>query len=266
MCDGGRYNCWMALAMISVMAMSVGCARFREVPPPERAPVDTPAYYDRAGERAREILQQLESRLGADHPALIDPLMTLSMVSFRQNRMEEADELLERVWTLVETTPELAMEDLDLPTRYGSLPAAARAGDRMDVRLHLVQDADVNAIDARGMTALHYAAVHGDENMGRMLIENGAIVTLRDRQRKTARDYAREHEYAEIVALLDPRRIAELRPDREPPPDAAEPVEPPEDADSGFDELEWFEVPAEDTPPVTDVFEQPEEVEDDLFY
>ncbi len=248
------------LLIIVVLVMAAGCAGYRETASPKRVPVAPDDYYDQAERRAEEILGQLESQLGEDHPGLINPLMTLSMVYYRQGRRQESDALLERVWDLIESDPELTVENLDLAVRYGSLPAAARAHDRLDVRTHLAKSANVNAFDAQGRTALHHAAIHGDEEMVMMLIKAGAIATMRDRQRQTARDYARRFEHEQLVDLLEPSRVAEIRPDE------VEPEEPPLEAEPGFDDLDWLDAPDTGVPEDDrDFFTEPEDFEDDFL-
>src|SRR5689334_13906910 len=51
---------------------------------------------------------------------------------------------------------------------------AAMRRDAAAVRLLLKQGADVNAAQGDGMTALHWAAVHGDAELARMLVYAGA--------------------------------------------------------------------------------------------
>lgn len=53
---------------------------------------------------------------------------------------------------------------------------AAERGDREAVRALLKQAADVNAAQGDGMTALHWAAMHGDAEMAGMLIVAGANI------------------------------------------------------------------------------------------
>src|SRR5205823_496792 len=61
---------------------------------------------------------------------------------------------------------------------YASPPAsvtvAARAGDREAVRQLLQHGADVNAAEADGMTAFHWAATKDDLDLVRMLLRAGA--------------------------------------------------------------------------------------------
>jgi ankyrin repeat protein len=67
---------------------------------------------------------------------------------------------------------------------YGAAPTArvgesrvadaAMGGDFAAVRALLRQGADVNAPEGDGMTALHWAAEHGDQNLAALLLESGA--------------------------------------------------------------------------------------------
>ncbi|HEX6217624.1 MAG TPA: ankyrin repeat domain-containing protein, partial [Vicinamibacterales bacterium] len=53
---------------------------------------------------------------------------------------------------------------------------AAARGDREAVKALLKKAADVNAAQGDGMTALHWAAMHGDSDLAQMLIVAGANV------------------------------------------------------------------------------------------
>ncbi len=56
------------------------------------------------------------------------------------------------------------------------LVEAAMRGDRQSVRSQLKKGADVNAAQADGLTALHWAAMHDDAELARMLLSAGANV------------------------------------------------------------------------------------------
>ncbi len=62
-----------------------------------------------------------------------------------------------------------------------TLPDAAKAGDLDAVRALLRQGADVNRAEDDGLTALHWAAIHGDAQMAQMLIVAGANVQAKTR-------------------------------------------------------------------------------------
>ena len=62
-----------------------------------------------------------------------------------------------------------------LAPRAGATPVAdaAQAGDAVALRALLKQGADVNSSQGDGMTALHWAALHGDTTMVSMLVARG---------------------------------------------------------------------------------------------
>ena len=57
-----------------------------------------------------------------------------------------------------------------------------------------------------GWTALHYAAARGYLAIATRLLEGGADLTLRDKDGKTALDWARQYRKSEVVALLSQPR------------------------------------------------------------
>ena len=57
-----------------------------------------------------------------------------------------------------------------------------------------------------GRTALHSAAWNGSLASATRLLEGGADLTLRDKNGKTALDYARSNGKSEVVALLSQPR------------------------------------------------------------
>jgi uncharacterized protein len=68
----------------------------------------------------------------------------------------------------------------------GELIVAARAGDVGRVRSLLERDADVDARDASGATALVAAAYSNHVDVARSLIEAGADVNVKDERQQSA--------------------------------------------------------------------------------
>lgn len=54
-----------------------------------------------------------------------------------------------------------------------------------------------------GFTALHFAAFYGNTGIARILIDAGADLTIKDDKLMTARDYARQYSFGEIVRLIE---------------------------------------------------------------
>ena len=81
---------------------------------------------------------------------------------------------------------------------------ATDAGERdIDVvRMLLEKDADPNAKNASGSTALHTAAFTGDREVIDLLLARGGDPTIRNNDGKTAADIARERKNEEIAGRL----------------------------------------------------------------
>ncbi|PGH07250.1 hypothetical protein AJ80_08036 [Polytolypa hystricis UAMH7299] len=101
--------------------------------------------------------------------------------------------------------------------RYESKPlyTAVQYGDDAGiVRLLLGRGVDINALDARGRTALHQTARDGQEASVQLLLSWGADVNARDRKGDTPLQIAGRHRRREVVQLLL-RHGAELEKDGE---------------------------------------------------
>jgi ankyrin repeat protein len=97
-------------------------------------------------------------------------------------------------------TPALPRPSTDAP-----VADAAMRRDGAKVRLLLKQGADVNAAQGDGMTALHWAAMHGDADQAKMLIYAGARVDAMTRNGNYTPLHlaARTGNAAVVKALLD---------------------------------------------------------------
>ncbi len=83
-----------------------------------------------------------------------------------------------------------------------SLADAAEKLDRAKVAALLKQGADVNASQADGMTALHWATYHDDLSFATLLLKSGASAKAANRYGVTPLSVACTNGNAEIVALL----------------------------------------------------------------
>lgn len=91
------------------------------------------------------------------------------------------------------------------------LVRAARAGDATLVAQLLHGGAAVNAAEANGMTALHWAANRGHLGVAKLLVEAGADVNRLDSYDGIALDYARLNRRQRVVQYLLPLTRPELR-------------------------------------------------------
>src|SRR5437867_4217380 len=80
---------------------------------------------------------------------------------------------------------------------------AAMRGDAAAVRALLREGADVNIAEGDGMTALHFAAEHGDPEVAALLLESGANPRAETRiGHHTPLHIAARGGYAAVVRLL----------------------------------------------------------------
>ena len=113
----------------------------------------------------------------------------------------------DRAAALVGADPALAAarSGPDHPLGPGFVPIimAASRGFAGVVRALLEGGADPNAIDRRGVTALHHAAGEGNAELVRLLLERGANPHYRDENwESTALDWAEHEGHTEVAATL----------------------------------------------------------------
>jgi uncharacterized protein len=82
------------------------------------------------------------------------------------------------------------------------LAEAATNGDVEDAKVALDGGADPNGRDTLNWTPLHRAAICGYTELARLLVNNGAEVTLTDDFERTAIDIAVQHGHRNLVEML----------------------------------------------------------------
>jgi len=91
------------------------------------------------------------------------------------------------------------------PPSYLTLLHLASSGGRLDIVRPLLDhkpEADVNAQDEDGWTALHLAAYNGHEQVGRILLNRGAKGDVKNFEGKTPLELASESHHSEMENLL----------------------------------------------------------------
>jgi len=91
-----------------------------------------------------------------------------------------------------------------LKNKHDKLFEAAKRGLPDDVKRYLQEEADVNAKDKDGRTALYVAAEKGHKNVAELLIAKGADVNAKDKDGCTPLRYAvlRGRRHMDMVDLL----------------------------------------------------------------
>lgn len=107
------------------------------------------------------------------------------------------------VWSAGLEVPMSGIESADpLVVKNKSILHSIAKGDAADVRNHLLLGADVNEQNKQGWTPLHFAAVRGQTECARVLIENGADMNPLTGTEKTPLHFAAERNFLELAKLL----------------------------------------------------------------
>jgi ankyrin repeat protein len=104
--------------------------------------------------------------------------------------------------------------DVNWKTKEGrtALIQAGQYGHVEIVELLLDRGAKINLeSDAGRWTSLMGASYYGNRDCARLLLERGADMSMKDINRMTANDWAKERGHVEIVQLLDEVRMFQLK-------------------------------------------------------
>jgi ankyrin repeat protein len=90
--------------------------------------------------------------------------------------------------------------------RTPPLHEAVRSGDRRALIDCLKAGEDVNGIDSRGDTALHWAVFRGKRGIVSSLLSRGARVDIQNENGMAPEDIARKNGDSKIISLLENRK------------------------------------------------------------
>lgn len=86
--------------------------------------------------------------------------------------------------------------------RSNALHVAAETGNARIAEMCLMGGINVNSINNRSCTPLHFAVFHNHKNVVELLLNHNAVVGLKSFEGKDALDYAVEKGNEEIISLL----------------------------------------------------------------
>lgn len=88
-------------------------------------------------------------------------------------------------------------------TAHPTLHQAASEGETIPVARLLADGAEIDAVDVRGYTALHWAVLGGSKPVAQLLLDHGANVDAQDHQGNTPLHYAAQGHLALASLLLE---------------------------------------------------------------
>ena len=125
---------------------------------------------------------------------------------YRQSQIENQQESMQRVIEICDTSTERCELWLDMfaeceITGWNVFQVACVVGLET-VAMSLVQEQDLDLRDKNSRSALHLAALHGQESIVQLLLDSGANVNAQDRSGDSALSVAVEEDYVGVMRLL----------------------------------------------------------------
>ena len=114
--------------------------------------------------------------------------------------MKSADEKADKTTTAIHSPTEAGSTDPNQPSNL--LLAAIQADDTEQLKKHLEDGANVNAMLQYNLTPLHWAALGNNKEVVEILLKHGADVNAQGGRGKTALELARQRRHTDIVNLI----------------------------------------------------------------
>ena len=153
---------------------------------------NTPLHLAVKNKRQKTVQLLLDSKSGSKARPNLQALNNELKTSLYEAIEKEDEHIVQLLLNHTVNAPDTAL----------SLCQAAQLGQSSVVRLLLEKGVDVEAADAEGWTALHYAASSGRETTTDVLLKFHADVLARNIQEKTPLDLATEQGHKEVAHML----------------------------------------------------------------
>ncbi|GIZ04566.1 tankyrase [Caerostris extrusa] len=185
----------------------------------------------------KEVIEKCENVIGKTHPETLSIQAELALVYFTQNEFKKAAEIFKTIHTNhgemkmqkhKEVLDELTYEEnlqffestlKELNDTFG-LIAIKRGESFNSVDIHIIHSAireddlgkiytiiqngiDINCKDSSGNTLLHYAALHGNLDVMKLLLEFGAIYNATNANNKTPLQLAENNSVKMLLNLTE---------------------------------------------------------------
>ena len=158
--------------------------------------------------RNEPVVDKCADSLGAEYNSRLYIEIENTLEKLAKEMWLEMDESLERRVTILEKLFDESTNKLDIGgDTYDKLASMLHSMDLTKMRRALNMGADPNMSsvhqnNGNGCTAIRTAAIFGEYDAVKLLVEAGANVNMKDTVGKTPLDYAMENDHEDVVDLL----------------------------------------------------------------